>query len=550
MLTCSSSLRCLRLAVVMMLVSLVHSRNLLERAGLWMEMLPALNTDSTEPSATSGGGGLEEKPGKPALHGEFCGTRPGLQRFQQRIVGGESAKEGQFPWQAMLALLPPKGRSDLGPARFCCGAVLINTRTVLTAAHCIKERSERYEVWLGRLTSDLGKQECGQQRLRVTKAVKHPQFNPSTLKYDIAVLGMLTEFGQGAQFSEWVVPACLPAPRQAAWLYYTAQSPRPGCPRQEVQDRSCSRQGLVSGWGLQDEAGTSVSPDLQHVTVPMVEDSQCDKMYSALTKLKEFQFCAGTTAGGKDACAGDSGGPLVVEQEGRFYLAGLVSFGRGCGRAAYPGVYTRLTSFLPWIQEVMRDIQPNSKSLTSSTTRSTTTRSRSTTTRNYPTTISSTTTTTTTTSTTTTTTTPTTTTTTRRTRPPYSRPTRRTTTRMTTKRPSRKNKKAGPVCKGESERIMCPRGTVIKIMDGFYGRKRRTRDCPSRYTRMRNGCEHPKATKEAQEACNGKRICILTTGVKGYQRNGIFSPNRCAMDQPYLTVTFQCAALISDGSEP
>ena len=58
MLTCSSSFRCLRLAVVMMLVSLVHSRNLLERAGLWMEMLPALNTDSTEPSTTSGGGGL------------------------------------------------------------------------------------------------------------------------------------------------------------------------------------------------------------------------------------------------------------------------------------------------------------------------------------------------------------------------------------------------------------------------------------------------------------------------------------------------------------
>jgi secreted trypsin-like serine protease len=61
-------------------------------------------------------------------------------------------------------------------------------------------------------------------------------------------------------------------------------------------------------------------------------------------------FCAGKSGGGQDACQGDSGGPATIDVAGTAHLAGVVSWGKGCGQAKKYGVYTRLHMFLPWIQ--------------------------------------------------------------------------------------------------------------------------------------------------------------------------------------------------------
>lgn len=66
-----------------------------------------------------------------------------------------------------------------------------------------------------------------------------------------------------------------------------------------------------------------------------------------------FQLCAGK--GKQDSCQGDSGGPLLVPNGDKHEIVGIVSWGVGCGRAGYPGVYTRVTKYLPWLRANLED---------------------------------------------------------------------------------------------------------------------------------------------------------------------------------------------------
>jgi len=69
--------------------------------------------------------------------------------------------------------------------------------------------------------------------------------------------------------------------------------------------------------------------------------------------MESTQICAGIQTGGRDTCQGDSGGPLVYNPKGtkQWVLIGITSYGNGCARYNYPGIYTKVAAFLPWIEQ-------------------------------------------------------------------------------------------------------------------------------------------------------------------------------------------------------
>ena len=107
---------------------------------------------------------------------------------------------------------------------------------------------------------------------------------------------------------------------------------------------------VVTGWGTLTYLGPR--PDiLQEVNVTTISSQECRANYSQ-DRITDHMICA--TAVGRDSCQGDSGGPLaVLGQDGEYSQVGIVSWGKECARPGYPGVYTRLSSLRPWVENPM-----------------------------------------------------------------------------------------------------------------------------------------------------------------------------------------------------
>ncbi|XP_031419433.2 transmembrane protease serine 6-like, partial [Clupea harengus] len=181
-----------------------------------------------------------------------------------------------------------------------------------------------WTVYLGKLL--LGRSAPAEEALRVSRLLLHHYYDAETHDYDLALLRLERPVAP----STLARPACLPSP---AHLY------EPGL--------LC----WVTGWGTLREGGRA-SDKLQKVDVRLVSQEACVRSYGYMVTPR--MLCAGYRSGGKDACQGDSGGPLVCQeqsQSARWFLAGVVSWGRGCARPDYYGVYTRITKFTSWITE-------------------------------------------------------------------------------------------------------------------------------------------------------------------------------------------------------
>nr|XP_004663430.1 coagulation factor VII [Jaculus jaculus] len=259
-----------------------------------------------------------------------CGKIPVLEkrntsRPQGRIVGGNVCPKGECPWQAVLLM----------NGALLCGAVLLNTTWVVSAAHCfdkIRFRSWRnISVVLG--DYDLSENDGNEQVRRVTQVIIPNKYIPGKLDHDIALLRL----HQPVTLTDYVAPLCLPertfSENTLAYIRFSR----------------------VSGWGqLLDRGATAL--ELMAIEVPRLMTQDCleqSKKNPDTPTITDNMFCAGYMDGKKDACNGDSGGPHATHYRGTWYLTGVVSWGEGCAAVGHVGVYTRVSQYTEWLIRLM-----------------------------------------------------------------------------------------------------------------------------------------------------------------------------------------------------
>lgn len=233
-----------------------------------------------------------------------------MREFDEKIIGGIETTIERYPYQVSLRFRNQHN----------CGGSILNPTRVLTAAHCIQPAFSPsvFSIMVG---STVRTGDANQQLRTLSRYIIHPEYVASRTINDIAVL----HFVQPLTFGANVRPIRLP--RQNATVPY-------------------GRSATVTGWGLTiEDDSSSMATRLKYTTVPLITNAQCNIPYRG--RVTPDMVCAGLPEGGRDACQNDSGGPLVV----RGVLVGVVSWGRGCGRPGFPGVYARVSHFTNWVRQ-------------------------------------------------------------------------------------------------------------------------------------------------------------------------------------------------------
>ena len=234
-----------------------------------------------------------------------------------RVVGGAPITSAEAPWQVLFVI----NKSTL------CSGSLISATTIASAAHCFAGIAPGdVQAWSG--VTNIPDRAKG-SKLSIAGVTVHPAYNAATSANDIA----LVQLSAPVDLSGAARVISLPVAQDpAVW-------PAVGTPAR------------ISGWGALKTDGPP-SDALRGATVQVLGSptDPCGSYGGSFSVATSI--CAGMPGGGIDTCQGDSGGPLVVDVNGLPVLAGLTSTGSECASAQLPGVYTRLTTYLPWIRSL------------------------------------------------------------------------------------------------------------------------------------------------------------------------------------------------------
>ncbi|KAM7313037.1 proclotting enzyme isoform X1 [Ixodes scapularis] len=247
-----------------------------------------------------------------------------------RIVGGRESNLGAWPWITLL-FIDVHGNGVRSPL---CGGALITPQHVLTAAHCTfnGNKSLTPDAFVARLgehdylSNDDGANPVDEP---VVQIHRHSDFNSRTYLNDVAVL----KLRRPVPLNKDIALICLP--------YGPLQT-----------DTYEGKMANIAGWGELYYGGPS-SASLQDTRIPIQSLDTCKESFKRTSiTFTDNYLCAGSLKGDKDACRGDSGGPLMLlDQQERFTIIGITSFGRRCAEPGYPGVYTRVAKYLDWIAQ-------------------------------------------------------------------------------------------------------------------------------------------------------------------------------------------------------
>ncbi|KAI5651410.1 trypsin domain-containing protein [Phthorimaea operculella] len=263
------------------------------------------------------------------------------------IMGGHDAFPKEFPHMGAVGFLSSDPNRKY---KFMCGSTLISAKFALTAAHCSSADSRDTTIsdivpkivrfGVEDIVNLIEGDHSAVDR-NILKIHVHPQYKSPIKYYDMA----LFELDKPITFNKFIQPACL-------W----------------TEDTTRVKNGTVTGWGVTNPDAHEGHPYLQAADLDVIDDKTCEEyLWSYHNRrwrgLEEHQFCAGQMAGGVDSCQGDSGGPFqtkiplppqVAWREGNMHhIVGVTSFGISCGKKELPGIYSKVSKFLDWIEPIV-----------------------------------------------------------------------------------------------------------------------------------------------------------------------------------------------------
>lgn len=248
----------------------------------------------------------------------------GVAQAVPAIVGGQEAAPSAWPWAAAIVVAATANAHN---GEYCTGS-LIQAQWVLTAAHCTFDRDgapltpDVFDVVLGRHQLS----GFGGERIHVTQIIRHPQYDPSALDWDVALFKLAT-------------PSSAPT--------ITLIEPN------QLDAAAPDTLATVIGWGVTQADAEAGSDVLRQVSLPLIAYRSCTYTYGIFDELiTPRMLCAGFAQGDKSACFGDSGGPVMTldTQRNRWLQVGVVSWGSNrCSGPNRYNVYARVSEFIPWI---------------------------------------------------------------------------------------------------------------------------------------------------------------------------------------------------------